>query len=126
MSPRFAGAALLALALPLASCSALKSVAGFSVSQKNVAIAVQAFDAVEASATNYLRLPACTDGQTTLGDGCRQPAVVPALIKDVRAGRAARDSLWAAAKAAPDGVGIKAAYEAVIAATAAIEQDLSR
>jgi hypothetical protein len=130
MSLRFAGAALLALAIPLGACSVLKIVAGSTVPQKNVAVAVHAFDAVEVSATQYLRLPDCATTQSTLPDACRQPRVVPMLIRDVRGGRAARDSLWTASKGASGGasggIGIKAAFDAVVAATAAIKQDLSR
>lgn len=126
MSLRFAGAAMLALAIPLGACSTLKTIAGFTVPQKTIAIAVQAFDAIEVSATHYLRLPDCAAGQSTLANACRQPTAVSVLIKDVRAGRAARDSLWTASKSAPDGIGVKAACDAVVAATAAIKQDLSR
>lgn len=126
MSLRFAQAATLALAVTLGSCTALKTIAGVTVSQKNIAIAVQAFDAVEVSATQYLRLRNCADGESTIRAACRQPSVVPTLVKDVRAGRAARDSLWTASKGSPAGVGITAAYDAVVAATAAVKQDLSR
>lgn len=126
MLSRLFGLALLALALPLASCAAIKTVAGLTVSQKYVAVAVQGYDAVEVSATQYLRLPTCAAGQSTLSTACKKPVVIPVLIKDVRAGRAARDSLWASSKANPDGVGAIDLYNAVIAATTTINSDLAK
>ena len=126
MKARFLGALLLACALPLGGCAAIKTVAGLTVSQKYVGVAVQGFDAVEVSATQYLKLPTCTVGQSTLSTACKKAAVVPALIKDVRAGRASRDSLWASSKANPEGVGAIDLYNAVIAATATINSDLSK
>lgn len=116
-----------ALGLALSSCSAIdaaKYVAGITVPPKITAVAVTTFDAVEVSATNYLRLPMCTDGQTTLKDACKDAKVVPQLIKDVRAGRAARDALWASAKANA-GSGIKDLYTAVMAAISKIKGDLA-
>jgi len=123
---RITGVALIALALPLASCSTIKTITGITVNQKSVAVAVQAFDAVQISATNYLKLPTCTAGQSTIKDACKDAKVVPVLVKDVKAGRAARDSLWTASKGTADGIGIRAAYDAVIAATTAIKSDLSK
>jgi hypothetical protein len=113
-----------ALALMLTGCSAIKTVTGLAVTQQQVAVAVQAFDAVEETATNYLSLPSCTTGQTTLANACKNPKAVTKLIADVKAGRAARDSLWNASQAATQGVGAIDLYNAVNAAVTAIHADL--
>lgn len=125
------GAALIALAL--CSCSTIKNleatvttITGTTASQKQVAVAVQAFDAVEVTATNYLKLPTCATGVSTVSGTCKKSAVVATLITDVKAGRAARDSLWTASKSATSGVGAVALYTAVMSAVAVINVDLAK
>ena len=125
MKLRTLGCAAL-MACALASCSTIKALESASVSQKSVAAAVQAFDGVETTATNYLNLPTCATGQSTASNACKKTAVVPTLVKDIRAGRAARDSLWAASKANSSSTGLTAAYNAVMAAVATIQTDLSK
>lgn len=119
-----AAAALMALAL--ASCSTINKIAGITVDQRTVSVAVQAFDAAKVTGTNYLRLPTCTADQDSLKDACKKASTARTIITDIRAGTAARDSLWTASKGSTDGIGVRAAYDAVVAATAAINSDLKK
>ncbi len=125
---KFAIAAVALACLGLAGCGAvpkaIEIVAGTSVSQKTVGAGIQTFDGVEITATNYLKLPTCADGQK-VATGCKNGATVPKLITDVQAGRAARDKLWADAKASPNGVGAKTLYDSVMAAVKVINADLA-
>lgn len=106
--------------------SAVSTVAGIKVPQNDVAAAVVAFNAAEKAATRYLLLPTCKPPQTTLKNACKTQGGVALLGRDVPAGRAARDELWAASKADPSGAGPKSLVTAVIAAVSAINQDTSR
>ena len=85
--------------LALGGCSTLQNigtiVTGASVTPSQVYIAANAFDAVEATATTYLNLPAC-GGTAKL---CRTAAAVKAIVPAVRSGRAARNQLEAAVNA---------------------------
>lgn len=117
-------AAMLALAVPIASCSTVSKIAGLTVSQKEVAVAVQAFDGVKATATNILKLPDCTATQKAIKDGCITQSLGRTIVADVDAGTAARNSLWVASKGTTEGIGVRAAYDAVIAATAALNNDI--
>jgi len=123
---------MLALALCMAGCAELKTMgsavstaAGISVPQKDVAAAVQAFNTAEQAATHYLQLPTCQAGQTTLKNGCKTRSGVLLIAKDMRAGRAARDALWTASKASPDGSGPRALLSAVIAGVTALNSDVN-
>lgn len=116
------GAAMLMLAL--ASCSTLNKIAGYTVSQKQVAVAVQGFDGVKATATNVLNLPDCKEGQKAIKDGCITQSLGRTIVADVDAGTAARNSLWVASKGTTEGIGVRAAYDAVVAATAALNKDI--
>lgn len=118
-----------AAALSLAGCAAVQTAetlyskaTGTSVSQKQVAGAVQAFNLAETGATAYLRLPTCGGGQSTLTSACKQPGAVPTVIADVKAGRTARDGLWKASKASADGsVNVASGlYDAVVNITSTL------
>lgn len=119
-----AGAALV-LAL-CCSCSTINTLTGISVNQKTIAVAVQAFDVAEVSAAKYVALPACKTGQATASNACKDPATAATVVTAVMKARSARDSLWSASKAAPDGVGLTAAYKAFVAATDAIKSDIPK
>jgi len=123
MKLRLLGSVVL-MALTLASCSTVSKIAGFTVSQKQVAVAVQAFDGVKATATNILKLPDCTATQKAIKDGCITQSLGRTIVADVDAGTAARNSLWVASKGTTEGIGVRAAYDAVIAATAALNTDI--
>lgn len=57
-------------------------------SPNQIYIAVNAFDAAEATATNYLGLPLCPSAAV-----CRTTAASQAIVNAVRVGRVARDQL---------------------------------
>ena len=78
-------------ALLVAGCSTLNfnpSVA----TPGQIIVAVNAFDASEATATNYLTLPDCAK---TAAKVCRSASVTATVAKAVKDGRAARDQLMA-------------------------------
>lgn len=112
-----------AVALSLGSCTTVSKIAGFTVSQKDVAIAVQAFDGVKATATNILNLPDCKPEQKAIKDGCITASLGRTIVSDVDAGTAARNTLWTQSKGTAQGIGVRAAYDAVIAATTALQKD---
>lgn len=85
--------AFLALALALGACAQLKTIEGVytyvstaTVSPSNVYIAANAFDAVEATATQYLL--GCRAKKFTCTASARRT-----IIRAVRSGRAARNQL---------------------------------
>lgn len=93
---------VLALAFALtgiAGCAQIQNaysvVTGATITPQQVYIAANAFDAVEASGTQYLRLPVC--GKLP----CRNPSATNSLVASIRAGRLARNKLEAAVQANP-------------------------
>jgi hypothetical protein len=91
-----------ALAAGLAGCTtiqtAYQAVTGQVVTPQAVIVAANAFDAVKATATNYLRLKKCTGAN---GPVCRDPAVSAKIIPAIRAGTTDRNALEAAIQANP-------------------------
>lgn len=79
-----------AIALSLGGCATLNAIEGATVSPTQIIVAANSFDAIEATATNYLRLPPCP--QATV---CRTQAAVSAIVPAIRAGRKARNQLEA-------------------------------
>ena len=114
---------IVALALTLPACAQLQNaytaVTGASVNPTAVIIAANAFDAVEATATNYLRLKKCT---ATSGPICRDPKATAVIIPAVRSGRTARNNLEAFMQANPGVLGPKGLYNALITATSTLQQ----
>lgn len=115
---------LLALLPVLGGCAtvqrleaAWQSVKSATVSPTGVVVTAKIFDALEATATNYLRLKRCS---TTSGPICRDPAVTPRLIQAVHEGRAARDTLLAFQKAHPGQLGDQGVYDALQASISTI------
>lgn len=86
-------------ALALAGCATLKILTGDVVPPRAVYIAINAFDAVEVTATNYLRLPLCGTGPTV----CRDPQKSASIVTWVRAGRADRNTLKSGLRSNPKG-----------------------
>jgi hypothetical protein len=86
--------AVLLLVLSLGGCAswqnAWNTLTSASVSPQVVFVAGNTFDALEATATNYLRLKKCS---ATSGPICRDPGATAKLIPAVRAGRVARNNL---------------------------------
>ena len=89
-----------ALALSLAGCAQLQAdydaLTGATVSPASVYIAANAFDAVEATATNYIKLPLCGSTGLATGAPCRSQTAVNLIVPAVRSGRLARNQLEAA------------------------------
>lgn len=75
----------------------VSTVTSTSVTPRDAYIAINGFDAVEATATNYLRLPRC-NGSRPL---CRSPAATPEIIRGIRAGRVARNDVKSYLRAHP-------------------------
>lgn len=106
----------------LSSCAALNAVESVNISPTQVYVAAQAFDAVEATATNYVRLPVCKAGQTFVKNQCSTLAAISRLVPAIHAGRTDRDNLEAYVKANPKGgIGASGLYSALTAATATIK-----
>jgi hypothetical protein len=84
----------LTLALSLAACASLQNdwsvLTSAKVTVTTVAVAGNTFDALEATATAYLRLPRCTGSN---GPICRDTRATKAIISAVRSGRVARNNL---------------------------------
>lgn len=115
---------LLALLPALGGCAtvarleaAWQSVKSATVSPAGVVVTAKIFDALEATATNYLKLNRCS---ATSGPICRSPAVTPRLVQAVHDGRAARNSLLAFQQAHPGQLGDQGVYDALQAAIATI------
>lgn len=89
----------LTVALALGGCAKLESayqaVTSATVTPQQVYIAANAFDGIEASATNYLRLPVC--GSLP----CRNPSATKSIVSAIRAGRLARNKLESAVNTNP-------------------------
>jgi hypothetical protein len=99
-----AGACALAFLVPLGGCAEVQKIESlFSIATGNVVppqavvVAINAFDSIEAIATDYLNLPRCGTGPTI----CRDPAITAKAIPLIRAGRADRNGLKAALRANP-------------------------
>lgn len=115
-------AGALALACILGGCAEIQKaeavfgvVTGDVVTPQAVVIAVNAFDAVEATATNYLRLPRCGGGAVA----CRNPSTSAAVVAWIRAGRADRKQLLAGLRAAPgQSISLVAVYKDLTSTTA--------
>jgi hypothetical protein len=100
----------------------INAITGASVNPTAVIVAANAFDAAEATATNYLRLKKCT---ATSGPVCRNPTATAAIIPAIRSGRAARNNLEAFLKNNPGVLGPTGLYNALITATTTLEQIFS-
>ncbi len=117
------------LAFPVGGCAyvqkvqeAYQTITAASVSPSQALIAINGFDALEATATNYNSLRRC-DG--TNGPVCRNPAARKEIRKVVLAGRVARNevkqylrdhpSQSIAIRSYQDLIGAKDALEAILA-----------
>ena len=121
----------LAVALALGGCgttgtslqNAYTTLTGTSVSPTAVYVAANSFDAVEATATNYLRLPKCTGSN---GPVCRDPKATAKIIPAVRSGRVARTNLETFMKNNPGALGPTGLYNALTTATATLQQIIAQ
>jgi hypothetical protein len=125
---RFA-VAVLAIGLSLGGCAKLVEATQFistasaavedlSVSPEMVLIASNSFDAVQVTATNYLRLKRCTGDN---GPICRDPAVTPSIIAMIKAGRVARDDLQKFMRDHPGSLGKTGLYSALTQSVTTIQ-----
>lgn len=116
-----------ALAAGLAGCSTLQNaydvVTSASVSPTMVIVAGNSADALEATATNYLKLKRCTGSN---GPICRSPTATAQLIPAVRAVRVARTNLESFLAANPGALGPTGLYNALTAATATLQSVISQ
>jgi len=117
----------LTLALAISGCAQLtngyNALTGAVVSPTAVIIAANAFDGVEATATNYLRLAKCTATTTVI---CRSSAATKVIIPAVRSGRTARNNLEAFMVANPGALGPTGLYNALVTATATLQQTFAQ
>ncbi len=107
--------------LGLAGCSTLSTLVGTTISPTQVIVAGNSFDAIEATATNYLRLPLCP-GATL----CRTAAATDAIVPAVRAARTARNQMEAFVNANPGQPAPVSLYNTTITAINALESTLAQ
>jgi len=107
---------IIAALVMLAGCAQLKNaydtVTGATVSPKLVIVAANAFNAVEATATNYISY--CAPNPSPAG--CSDTAIKQ-MIPAVRSGRDARNALETFMKSHPDAIGAQGLYDALVSAT---------
>lgn len=121
---------IIALAIGLAGCTselakfkaAYDVVTSSSVSPTMVYVAANTFDALEATATNYLRLPKC-GGLSTV---CRNQAAVMTIIPAVRSGRVARNNLEQFLKDHPGQLGPQGLYDSLSASIGTLQTIFSQ
>lgn len=108
----------LVVAIGLSGCAnverAWDTLTTSQVSPTVVIVAANTFDGLEATATNYLRLPRCTGAN---GPVCRDPRATSQIIPAVRAGRAARNALEDFLRSHPGQLGPSGLYDSLIAAS---------
>ena len=115
-------ALVLCVSVSLGGCAGLQNAyditTGASVSPKAVYVAVNAFNAVEATATNYLRLKKCTAEAAPI---CRSPAATIRIVPAIRSGRVARNNLRQFQKDNPGKLGPMGLYNALTSATSTVQ-----
>lgn len=93
---------LMLASAPLGGCATIKTafgvVTGATVTVQEVYIAANAYDAIEASATTYLKLPVCGNLP------CRNPSATKPIVAAVRSGRLARTALEKAVNTTTNGL----------------------
>lgn len=108
---------ILPLLLALGGCAALQkaenafsTLSGASVSPEAVVVAANTFDALEATATNYLRLKKCSP---STGPVCRNPDATKVLIPAIQNARKARNDLEDFLTDHPGQLGPQGLYDAL-------------
>ena len=81
-------------------------------------IASNTFDALEVTATNYLRLKSCRKAATVV---CRDPTATALIIPAVRSGRVARNNLQQFLADHPNQLGPSGAFDALNASISTIQ-----
>ena len=117
---------ILSLVLSLGACAQIQKdwevVTGVSVSPTAVIVAANSFDALEATATNYLRLKKCS---ASSGPVCRDAKATAVIIPAIRSGRSARNNLEQFLKDHPGQLGPQGLYDALQAAITALRQSFA-
>lgn len=119
-------AAVLAAAVLLSGCESVQifrqtweAAKSIVVNKKAVIVAVQSFNAAEASATAYIRQKHCPPGIQK--PTCMSPPIREQLVIAMTAGRPARDALLDFVEAHPNEIGDQGLYDALKAATASLK-----
>lgn len=117
---------VLAVVLSLGGCASLQNdwnaLTGSAVSPTAVIVAGNSFDALEATATNYLRLKKCS---TASGPICRDPKATAIIIPAIRSGRASRTNLEQFMANHPGKLGDQGLYNALQTAITTLKQAFS-
>lgn len=93
------------------------------VTPQTVVVAANTFDALEATATAYLKLRRCS---ATSGPVCRDPGVTKKIIPAVRSGRVARNNLEQFFRDHPGQLGPQGLYDALQAAINTLQGIISQ
>lgn len=108
---------ILVLSLSLPACATINKIvaaaeaaSSITVSPQAIVIATNTFNAIEASATNYLNLTRC---DKTTSKVCRDKAVTRVLIPAVLNARKARDDLIAFQRSHPGQLGTQGLFDAL-------------
>lgn len=117
---RFAAIALTIGAL--SGCAQLQNdwnlLTGASVSPTAIIVAGNSFDALEATATNYLRLKRCSGSN---GPICRDPGATKVIIPAIRSGRIARINIEQFMKDHSGQLGPQGLYDSLLAANSTLQ-----
>lgn len=116
---------ILALSLSLGACSTFErlkqtaeAVGEFTVSPEAVVIASNTFDALQVTATNYLKLKSCRKINSVI---CRDPTATALIIPAIRSGRVARNNLQQFLADHPNQLGPSGAFDALNASISTIQ-----
>lgn len=114
------------LALSLGACANFQNtwntLTSAQVTYQTVAVAANTFDALEATATAYLRLPKCGG----VSKVCRDPAATKKIIPAVRAGRVARNNLEQFFVDHPGQLGPQGLYDALQTSISTLQSVISQ
>lgn len=113
---------IIALGLSLSACASINKtydiLTGATVSPQAVIVAANTFDAIEITATRYLRLPKCISGGTPV---CRDPVITAKIVPAIRSGRIARNSLEQFLVDNPGKLGPSGLYNALISSISTLQ-----
>lgn len=98
--------------------STAEAVGEFTVSPTAVIIASNTFDALQITATNYLKLKSCRKISNPV---CRDPTATALIIPAIRAGRVARNNLQQFLKDHPNQLGPSGVFDALNASISTIQ-----
>jgi hypothetical protein len=90
-----------------------------TIDPKIILIAANSFDAVQATAKIYLKLPRCTGSN---GPVCRDSRATIPIINAIKSGRAARNAALDFVKKHPGKLGPSGLYDGVISSVATIKE----